>query len=126
MGVIHVERIDPEAAPAPGGLPGKDRFGGSEGQELGRHDEAGAFVRRHLRERGADDPLRAPGAVRLGGVDHRDPELHRAAQERRSDLGRIRLTVAPLARAELPGAQPDPGDAKICYLDVLHRASLAT
>ena len=61
-------------------------------------------------ERLAEDPLAAAEAVDLGGVEQRDAELAGAPDDvARGPVG-VRVAVAPLARAELPGAQPDPAD----------------
>ena len=120
MRVVQVERVDAEPPPAAGCLHGEDRLHGNDGEELRRDDKAGALRCRHRRERGPDDPLRVPGAVRFSGIDQRDPELHGAPQKRRGDPGGVRLAVAPPAGAELPRAKPDPGNEEALDLDVPH------
>ena len=120
MRVIQVKRVNPEPAAAASSLPGQDRLGGSDGQELGRDYEPRAFLGRDLRQRGADDPLRASGTVCLGSVDQRYPELNRATQQRRGDLRGVTFAVAPLPGAELPGTKPNAGDVKPGRLHVTH------
>src|SRR6266480_590170 len=63
-----------------------------------------------LADRRAEDPLAAPEAVELGGVEHGDAEFHRPAHDGVRLLPGVALAVAPLPGAELPGAQPDPGN----------------
>ena len=57
----------------------------------------------------AEDPLAAPEAVDLGGVEEGDAELERPAGRSRAASPLVVRAVAPLPGAELPGAQPDLG-----------------
>ena len=126
MCVIEIEGVDTEPAPAAGGLPCQDRLRRSNRQEFRGDDEVGALDRGDLRERCADDPLRSRRPVCLGGIDQGYPELDRLAQQRRGDLRRVSLAVAPLPGAELPGSEPDLGDSKPACLHVTHELTVAT
>src|SRR5205807_3376051 len=61
-------------------------------------------------DRRAEDPLAAPETVDLGGVEEGNAEFDRPAHDGVRLLPGVTLTVAPLPGAELPGAQPDPGN----------------
>src|SRR5207253_7601630 len=64
-------------------------------------------------ERRAEDSLAAPEPVDLGGVEERDAELERPPYDRCGVAPGVVAAVAPLARAELPRAEADLGDARL-------------
>ena len=61
-------------------------------------------------ERLAEDPFALAKAVDLGGVEEGDAEGAGALHDVACGTGGVSVAVAPLARSELPGAQPDPAD----------------
>ena len=83
------------------------------------HDRGRRHHREHLRrdhdvvraarraQRVAQDPLAAPEAVDLGGVEHRDPQLAGPPDDPAGLGVVVPAAVAPLLGPELPGAQTD-------------------
>src|SRR6266566_3224644 len=77
-------------------------------------------------DRLADDTLGPPQAVDLGGIDEVHAQLEGATDYRARHFRGVFRAVAPLARTELPRAQPDRGDPNASDLDVLHEAPPAS
>ena len=103
--LVEVDRAHPEPVRAGHAALLHDRRGGQHREHLRRDDHVVRAAR--LPQRLAEDALAAAEAVDLRRVEHGDPQ--RAGP--RDDLARrvlvVLAPVAPLAGAELPGAQPD-------------------
>jgi len=65
-----------------------------------------------IAERLTQDPLAAPEAVHLGGVEQRHAKVDRAADDIAGLLPGVILPVAPFPRPELPRAQANLGDPR--------------
>jgi hypothetical protein len=103
--LVEVDRLHPE--PLRAGYPAllHDRRRRHDREHLGRdHDVVRAAARP---QRLTEDPLATPEAVDLGGVEHGDAQLAGAADDPARLGVVVAAAVAPLPRAELPGAQPD-------------------
>ena len=88
-------------------------------KDLAGHRDFGARVAERL----AEDALALTESVHLGGIEQRDPKGERAMHDVAGGARRVRVSVAPFTRAELPGAQTDPADpADAVNVYVLHGA----
>ena len=77
-------------------------------------------------QRRAENPLAAPEPVDLGGVEQRDAKLERAADDGRGLRSGVRVAVAPLTGAELPGTEADLGDLLgRVHVQIAHGTSLS-
>jgi len=90
---------------------------GCDRHDLARHHHLGALVA----ERFAEDVLAPAEAVDLGRVEQGHAEGQRTLDDVGGRAGRVAAAVAPLAGAELPGAQSDSADpAEPVDVEVFH------
>jgi hypothetical protein len=93
-----------------------------------RHHREQLRCQEHLVAPAADglahDPLRAAVGVDLGRVDEVDAEIERPVHDGVRLRAGVVLAVPPVARAELPAAEPDHGDAGTFHLHEAHPVML--
>jgi hypothetical protein len=88
-------------------------------KDLAGHRDLVALVAQCL----AEDSLALAESVHLRGVEERHTQGACAADDLARGAGGVTVAVAPLARSELPGAQPDPTDpADTVDVQILHLA----
>jgi hypothetical protein len=104
--LVQIEQADAEPVRAGHGALFHHRSHRQDRKELGRDERRLSATA----ERGTEEALAAAVAVDLGGIEESDAQLQRAADDCRRFPSRVAFAVAPLAGAELPGAQADLGD----------------
>jgi hypothetical protein len=88
---------------------------------LAGHRNLGARVSECL----VEDALTLTHPVYLGRIEKRDPQIKGALHDVTGGTGGVTVPVAPLARAELPGAQTDPTDvADSVDVEILHASTV--
>jgi hypothetical protein len=107
MDLVERDAVEPQP-PRTGALALLDHGGeGRDREDLAGHRDLGALVAERL----AEDPLAFAQPVYLGGVEQRHPQCPGAPHDVTCGTGGIAVSIAPLARSELPGAQADSTDA---------------
>jgi hypothetical protein len=73
----------------------------------------------------AENALALAHRVYLGRIEQRDPQREGALHDVAGDTRGVVVPVAPLARAELPGAHTDPADSSdAVHVEILHAPKL--
>src|SRR5258705_7104307 len=89
--------------------------------DLARYGNLGALVAECL----AEDPLAFAKSVDLCGIEQGDSQGEGALHNITRGAGRVPVPVAPLPRAELPGAQSDPADSSdSLYVQISHTTTV--
>jgi hypothetical protein len=114
--LVEVDQLDAEALRAGLAPLLDDGCQRHDGKDLGGEERLVAAAHDGL----AHDPLGLAERVDLRGVDQVDAEIEGALGDGDGLGVGVLVPVAPLARAELPRAEPDGGETGPADLDVLH------